>query len=94
MVNNMKQYIKDKHVINATEKAYNVIYKEQGYIPYNELIQEAEEKEEVTKDIFKMKKDELIVIAKENGIEIPEDAKKEDIIKLIQEAEEKEEASE
>lgn len=88
----MNKYIKNKHIINTTEKAYNVIYKEQGYVPYNSLIQQTEGKEEVTKDISKMKKEELIVIAKENGIEIPEDAKKEDIIKLIQEAEGKEEA--
>lgn len=32
----MNKYIKDKVVINATEKAYNVIYKEQGYVPYKE----------------------------------------------------------
>ena len=88
----MNKYIKDKHIINATEKAYNIIYKEQGYVPYNGLIQQTEGKEEVTKDISKMKKEELIVIAKENGIEIPEDAKKEDIIKLIQQTEGKEEA--
>lgn len=41
----MKQYIKDKHVINATEKAYNVIYKEKGYIPYEEKKNIKKEKE-------------------------------------------------
>lgn len=32
----MNKYIKGKVVINATEKAYNVIYKEKGFVPYKE----------------------------------------------------------
>lgn len=32
----MNKYIKDKVVINATKKAYNTLYKEQGYVPYKE----------------------------------------------------------
>ncbi len=32
----MNKYVKGKVVINATEKAYRVIYKEQGYVPYKE----------------------------------------------------------
>ena len=34
----MNKYIKDKVVINATEKAYNTLYKEQGYVPYKEEV--------------------------------------------------------
>lgn len=34
----MNKYIKDKHIINATEKAYNTIYEKQGYIPYKEEV--------------------------------------------------------
>lgn len=30
----MNKYIKGKVIINATEKAYNTIYKAQGYVPY------------------------------------------------------------
>ena len=30
------KYIKDNKIINATEKAYEVIYKKEGYIPYVE----------------------------------------------------------
>ena len=33
----MNKYIKDNVVINATEKAYNTIYKEKGYKPYKEV---------------------------------------------------------
>lgn len=80
----MNKYIKDKHIINATEKAYNVIYKEKGYIP-------VEEKKEEVKDISKMKKDELLVVASKKGIEIPENATKEVLIALIKEVEEKKE---
>lgn len=80
----MNKYVKDKVVINATEKAYNLLYKEQGYIP-------VEEKKEEVKDISKMKKEELLTIAKEKGIEIPENATKEVLITLIKEVEEKKE---
>lgn len=39
----MNKYIKDNIVINATEKAYNVIYKDKGYIPYKETKKKKEE---------------------------------------------------
>ena len=80
----MNKYIKDGKVINATEKAYEVIYKAKGYTP-------VEEKKEEVKDISKMKKDELLLVASEKGIEIPEDATKEVLISLIKEVEEKKE---
>ncbi|MCI8362269.1 MAG: hypothetical protein HFJ41_03925 [Clostridia bacterium] len=83
----MNQYIKDKHIINATEKAYNVVYKEQGYVPYEEI----KEKKEETKDISKMKKDELLVVASEKGIEVPDNVTKEVLVALIKEVEEKKE---
>lgn len=40
----MKQYIKGKKIINATEKAYKVIYKDQGYVPYEEKSSKKKEK--------------------------------------------------
>ena len=83
----MNQYIKDKHIINATEKAYNVVYKERGYVPYEEI----KEKKEETKDISKMKKDELLVVASEKGIEVPDNVTKEVLVALIKEVEEKKE---
>ena len=82
----MNKYIKGKIIINATEKAYNVIYKQQGYEPYI-----VEEKKEEVKDISKMKKEELLAVATEKGVEIPENATKEVLINLIKEVEEKKE---
>ncbi len=32
----MNKYIKGDKIINATEKAYIIIYKEKGYKPYKE----------------------------------------------------------
>ena len=32
----MNKYMKGNVVINATEKAYNLLYKGQGYVPYKE----------------------------------------------------------
>lgn len=49
----MNKYIKDKVVINATEKAYNALYKEQGYVPYEEetkkTVKNTKKKEEADK---------------------------------------------
>lgn len=74
----MNKYMKGNVVINATEKAYNLLYKGQGYVPYKNA----------TKEVAKMKKDELVELALEKGIEIPENATKEVIISLIKEVEE------
>lgn len=83
----MNKYIKDKVVINATKKAYNTLYKEQGYVPYKEV----EEKKEEVKDISKMKKEELLKVATEKGIEVTGSETKEVLINLIKEVEEKKE---
>ena len=50
----MNRYIKDKTVINATEKAYNTLYKEQGYVPYKEetkTVKNTKKKEEADKQL-------------------------------------------
>ncbi len=39
----MNKYVKDGKVINATEKAYNTIYKEKGYEPYKETKKKKDE---------------------------------------------------
>ncbi len=44
----MNKYIKDGHIINATEKAYNILYKEQGYVPYKEEKKNTKKKEEAS----------------------------------------------
>lgn len=47
----MTKYIKGNIVINATEKAYNTLYKQQGYIPHKEekTIKNTKKKEEADK---------------------------------------------
>lgn len=83
----MNKYIKGSKVINATEKAFEVIYKGQGYV----LV---EEKEEEVKDMSKMKKEDLFAYATEKGIEVPAEVTKvEEIRKFIKEVEEKEEGA-
>lgn len=44
-----KQYVKDGKVITATEKAFKVVYSEQGYEPYEEP-KELEETPEETEE--------------------------------------------
>lgn len=39
----MNKYVKNGKIIEATEKAYNCIYKEQGYLPYKETKKKKEE---------------------------------------------------
>lgn len=89
----MDKYIKDGKIIYATEKAYNIIYKEKGYKPLNETI---EPKNECKNDIInydKMTKEELIKIANEIGIEVDSNATKKVILALIKDTKEnKEEA--
>lgn len=42
----MKKYIKDGKMIFATEKAYKVLYKEMGYVPYKEKTNKKENKKD------------------------------------------------
>lgn len=81
-----KEYIKDGHIIKATERAYEVIYKNQGYV---ELKEELTVEEELIEDIEEAKKDniksleglkveELKELAKERNIESYSKMKKED----------------
>lgn len=39
----MNKYIKDNVVIKATEKAYNLLYKAKGFVPYKEKSKKKEE---------------------------------------------------
>ena len=65
----MQQYTDGKRVINATEKAFEAIYKKQGFRKYDELEQKGVR--------------ELKEIAKEKGLEGYSNLNKEELIKLL-----------
>lgn len=44
----MSKYVRGNKIINATEKAYNTLYKTQGYMPYVEKTK-TKKKEEANK---------------------------------------------
>lgn len=46
----MKKYVLEDKIITATEKAYNVLYREQGYLPLeSETISEVNKKVKIIK---------------------------------------------
>lgn len=67
----MIEIIKDGKVIQATEKAYRVVYKGLGYKPYNP------ELDDITKD-------EIMARLDEEGIEYNPRDRKEELYKLLQ----------
>lgn len=70
----MNKYTDGKRIIYATEKAYNLIYKNQGF------------KEAETIDYEAMEYTELQALAKEKGLKSV-GIKKEDLIKSLKEGE-------
>lgn len=70
----MNKYInKNGKIIKATEKAYNLIYKGQGYITEEEFNKKQEESKK--KSISKMNKEELQKLALEIKIATEEEIK-------------------
>lgn len=54
----MNRYIKDDNIIEATTKAYEVIYKAQGYIPEEEYLNQEKENKEI-EEVDNTKKEEI-----------------------------------
>ncbi|MTP79819.1 hypothetical protein GMB70_14325 [Turicibacter sanguinis] len=75
----MNRYIKDNRVIMATPKAYEVVYKPQGFIPY-----EGQENN-VVQSLENLTVSQLKAMANSKGLEYDSKIKKEDLLILLQE---------
>ena len=84
------KYVKDGREVMASEKAYKLLYKEQGYLP----VSDAEEGEEPQKeeagtgednkpDIEKMSVSDLKALAKKQGIEGAASLNKEELLAVL-----------
>lgn len=74
--------IKDGIVIDVTEKAFEVIYKEQGYVPYNSD-NVGVRKEEVEAEVEDLTKAEIMERLDEKEVEYDPKALKADLLEVL-----------
>lgn len=74
--------IKDGIVIDVTEKAFEVIYKEQGYVPYNSD-NVGVRKEEVEAEVEDLTKAEIMERLDEKEVEYDSKALKADLLEVL-----------
>lgn len=77
----MINIIKDGHIIEVTETAYQKVYKGKGYVPYNnDNVGRRKEDKPSIKDLTKA---EIIEKLEEKGIEHDSTALKSDLVELL-----------
>ena len=76
--------IKDGKVLNVTEKAYNVIYKDKGYVPYNSKNVGKKKVENNNLDYDKITKSEIIEKLEEEEIEHDPKSLKKELFELLE----------
>lgn len=81
----MKQYVLNNRIINATEKAFDVVYKAQGYVPYVATKKAKKKNKEQKLEIETLRKQ-----AFERGISFTDETTVEELTVLISDSKSKE----
>lgn len=88
MGDKLKKYTDGNRVIYSTEKAFEILYKKQGFKLVGQLENKITKEEETKVDYSSLKYNDLRKLATEKGIENTIGIKKEELIKALEELEE------
>lgn len=75
---------KDEKILEVTEKAYNVVYKDKGYVPYNSKNVGKKKVENNNLDYDKITKSEIIEKLEEKEIEHDPKSLKKELFELLE----------